>query len=162
MLPLPPCRSLVPSLCETIRTSYAIGAYSRLLMYSPSCTSARPARSPATDALPRPPASVTVASCERTGASTGRHNTQTDEPALLTCTCTGARYLAVQDARWLWAHKRRSTLGGAPRIPTVTAPSGGRRLRVWKRHGSILEAFYTSSRDPSPYLCPPTMVLAAP
>lgn len=37
--------------------------------------------------------------------------------------------------------KRRSRLGGAPRIPTVTARSGGRRLWVWKRDGSILETF---------------------
>lgn len=121
-------------------------------MHSPSCTSARPVRSPATHAPTRPPSSVSVSSRGSTGVPRRRHR----EPTPRAQACSPApEHSGVQcrEHRGSGPIERRSRLGGAPRIPTVTGQSGGRRLRVWKGHGSILEAFHhSSSNDPGPYL----------
>lgn len=141
MLPLPPCRSLVPSLCETIRTSYAIGAYSRLLMHSPSCTSARPVRSPATHALPRP--SSLGERCRPARGRVSPRGDNTPRPtSTAVLTCTGARYHTVQDARWLWAHQAPEQAGWSSahshRNSTERWQEAAGLEARWKHFGSIL------------------------
>jgi len=107
LLPLPPCRSLVPSLCETIRTSYAIGAYSRLLMHLPSCASA-----------PQVPLLSVALLCivldRKLVVSTARLSAPTHEPDLLTC--TAAQSHTVQNTRWPWGSPSAEAGRVEPRV----------------------------------------------